>query len=334
MPKNILSHIAEVLVQVIDESSQLPSELVDILLAQFLPKNVKANPTSLSLAVEVCNQTAERLQRYVAEYFTEVLLPSPGDADEEATDSEPETTTKSNKARKNGKTASASKAEDSEFILTHDLIRCIARTCPQLLANVIPLVEEELVSEDMGVRILASRTLGDMFSDKPTEKAGSLPLMLASVGSSKNALISARADLAKKYPQTWKAWLGRSRDKSPQVRITILECSRDIIEFHHELGRDIYEIWKGRFTDPDDKLRATACAAFQIVDYESSLHAFEKDLLLNLAERIQDRKVCITSSLLYIPITKLIIIPFTQPAVQKEALTSLGRMYNNAFGEM
>lgn len=290
MPKNLLSHVAEVLIQIIDEASQLPSELVDVLLAQFLPKNVKANPTSLGLAVEVCNQTAEKLQRYIAEYFTEVLVPSNEDEDDEDVDSEPETT-KSTKKGKNGKSGPASKTDDSEFVLTHDLIKCIARTCPQLLANVIPLIEEELVSEDTGVRILASRTLGDMFSDKPTEKAGTLPLMLASIGSSKTALVSARADLAKKYPQTWKAWLGRSRDKSPQVRQAILECSRDIIEHHHELGRDVYDIWKGRFTDPDDKIRATACAAFQIVDYESSLHVFGKDLLLSLAERIQDRKV-------------------------------------------
>lgn len=296
MPKNILAHIAEVLVQIIDEASQLPSDLVDVLLAQFLPKNVKANPTSLSLAVEVCNQTAEKLQRYVAEYFTEVLLPSPDEEDEdEEMDSEPETKSTKKAAAKNGKSSGRqqppSKADSADFILTHDLIKTIARTCPQLLANVIPLVEEELTSEDMGVRILASRVLGEMFSDKPMEKAGTLPLMLANVGSSKSVLQGTRADLAKKFPTTWKAWLGRSRDKAPQVRTAILEGSREIIEYHHELGREIYEIWRGRLTDPDDKIRLAACAAFQIVDYESSLNAFGKDTLLSLAERIHDKKV-------------------------------------------
>lgn len=295
MPKNILSHIAEIIVQIIDEAVQLPSELVDVLLAQFLPRNVKTNPTSLSLVVEVCSQTAEKLQRYVAEYFTEVLLPSDEDEDDQDMESEPETNHKSVKKGKNGKSAPASKADDAEFVLTHDIIKSIARACPQLLANVIPLVEEELIVPDVGVRVLAARTLGDMFSDKPADKVGSLPMMLASVGSSKAALISARADLAKKYPHTWKAWLGRSMDKSPQVRLTILECSRDIIQYHHELGRDIYDIWRGRFTDPDDKIRATACAAFQVVDYESSLHAFDKSLLVALADRIQDRKVCLLS---------------------------------------
>lgn len=331
MPKNVISHIADILVQIIDEAPALPSGLVDLLLAQFLPKNLKANPTSLSLAVEVCNQTAEKLQRYIAEYFTEVLLVSPEDEDEDM-ESEPETSTKKGKKGK-GAAGTASKADDAELILTHDLIKSIARTCPQLLANVIPLVEEELTSEDMGIRILASRTLGEMFSDKPLEKAGSLPVLLAS------SIQTSRADLAKKYPNTWRAWLGRSRDKAPQVRIVILECARDILPMHHELGRDIYEIWKGRFIDPDDKIRAAACAAFSTVDYESSLHAFEKDTLVSLASRIQDRKVSLGNSLAravrnHQPTNMFHRVVCAQPTVQKEALNSLGRMYNNAFGEM
>lgn len=288
MPKNLIAYIADILVQIIDDAPILPSELVDVLLAQYLPKNVKANPTALSLAVEVCKETTEKLQRYIAEYFTEVLLVSPEDEDEEM-DSEPEA---SSKKGKKGKAVASSKADDPEFILTHDLIKSIARVCPDLLANVIPLVEAELVSEDLGVRILASRILGEMFSDKPLERAGSLPLLFSSTSNNNLMIQTTRADLAKKHPQTWKAWLQRSRDKAHQVRLTMIESAKEILPNHHELGRDIYEIWKGRFTDPDDRIRAVACAAFSTVDYESSLHAFDKETLVSLAARIQDRKVC------------------------------------------
>jgi sister-chromatid-cohesion protein PDS5 len=287
MPKNVLSHLAEVLIQVIDEADVLPSDMVDVVLAQFLPRNVKANPTSVQLAVEVCNQTNEKLQRYVAQYFTEVLSPEQ-DEDDEGMDSEEETTGKGGRKGKNGKT-STSKADAADFILTHDLIKSITRSCPALLANVIPLLEEELVSEDKGVRILATQTLGEMFSDRPADKAGSLPAMMG--------IQVIRADLAKKYPKTWRSWLGRSRDKEAQVRLAVLECTKDILAMHHELGRDIYEVMHGRLVDPDDKIRAAACAAFSTVDYESALHAFDKSTLKDLAARMQDKRV----SRLHIP---------------------------------
>jgi hypothetical protein len=34
-----------------------------------------------------------------------------------------------------------------------------------------------------------------------------------------------------------------------------------------------------------------ACSIFESMDYETALHAVHKDLLLNLAERVPDRKV-------------------------------------------
>lgn len=69
---------------------------------------------------------------------------------------------------------------------------------------------------------------------------------------------------------------------------------------------------RDKLMDPEEKIRAAACSAFQHIDYEAAIHSLGKDLLLQLSGRIRDRK----------------------PSVQREALTSLGRMFNNAYGEM
>lgn len=46
-------------------------------------------------------------------------------------------------------------------------------------------------------------------------------------------------DLARKYPSTWKAWLGRSKDKVVAVRIAMVESLKKIWTEHPELGAEI-----------------------------------------------------------------------------------------------
>jgi sister chromatid cohesion protein PDS5 len=88
------------------------------------------------LAVQVCNATADKLQRHVCQYFTEVIVTN-------------------------------SKEEDFEEIRTaHELIRQLNRSCPSLLHSVMPQLEEELHAEDIQLRGIAAQVLGEMFSDK------------------------------------------------------------------------------------------------------------------------------------------------------------------------
>lgn len=46
-----------------------------------------------------------------------------------------------------------------------------------------------------------------------------------------------------------------------------------------------------KLTDPDDRVRAAACAAFESLNYEAATHAFDANLLRALADRIIDKKV-------------------------------------------
>ena len=257
----------------------LPQGVVDIILVQYLPKSIKANPTALSMAVEVCAAVSDTLQRHVAHYFSEVILNATVDAEDE------EDTEDEGGRRGAGKKGPASVADSTDFITAHELIKSIHRASPALLANVIPQLEAELTAEDPKIRILATKTLGDMITDRPLNRPGTLSVMTMA------AFPSAQSDLARTYPNTWKAWLGRAKDKIPAVRLIILESAKDVIAARPELARDVYDTLHSKLTDPDEKVRAAACAAFQHVDYEAALHSFDREILKALAERIQDKKV-------------------------------------------
>ena len=127
------------------------------------------------LAVQVCNATADKLQRHVCQYFTDIIL---------------------NHARD----------EDLEEIRTaHELIKRINRSCPALLHNVVPQLEEELRVQNVSIRIMATHTLGEMFADKNG------------------------AEFARKYPSTWATWLTRRNDQMSAVRLTFAESAKGVV---------------------------------------------------------------------------------------------------------
>ena len=88
------------------------------------------------LAVTVCNATADKLQRHVCQYFTDLIV--------QHTENE----------------------EYEQISKAHELIKHLNRSVPQLLHNVVPQLEEELRLEDTQIRVMATQALGEMFSDK------------------------------------------------------------------------------------------------------------------------------------------------------------------------
>ncbi|KAF8516026.1 hypothetical protein BU17DRAFT_93138 [Hysterangium stoloniferum] len=89
------------------------------------------------LAVEVCNATVDKLQRYVCQYFPDIIVQHSKDDDDFA-----------------------------EIRTAHDLIKKTHRDFPSLLHNVAPKLEEELKVSEYEIRLLATQVLGEMFADK------------------------------------------------------------------------------------------------------------------------------------------------------------------------
>ncbi|KAJ4463966.1 armadillo-type protein [Lentinula edodes] len=136
LPKQIETFIAEILVAIVDESSSLSGDVLEIIMAQFMDKSARVEQPAYRLAVSVCNQTADKLQRNVALYFTDIIV-------------------------------SNSEEEDFEQIrIAHDLIKRLHASCPNLLPSVIPQLEEELHADASTLRAIATQVLGEMFSDK------------------------------------------------------------------------------------------------------------------------------------------------------------------------
>ncbi|KAJ3163478.1 hypothetical protein HDU86_000057 [Geranomyces michiganensis] len=146
----------------------------------------------------------------------------------------------------------------------HTLILEINRAAPAVLLNVIPLLDEELQIEDVKVRTLATNTLGEMFSAQGSE-------------------------LGRKYPQTWKSWLGRRADKSNAVRIAWVDWGLPLLKNHPELAPELNVDLRERCMDPDDKVRAAVMKVLAGLDAQAA-HNVGRELLAAAGDRMRDKR--------------------------------------------
>ncbi|KAF9349020.1 hypothetical protein BGX26_012632 [Mortierella sp. AD094] len=143
--KNVQICMSELLQHIIDEVKQLPQEIVDIILAQFLHKQKFDNPAAYRLACDLGNNCADKLQRYVFQYFFDIIS-----------------------TVGNGE---LSAKELADFKTVHQLVVELNKATPALLLNVIPQLEEELKLSDVTIRTLATKSLGEMFAEKTSQLA-------------------------------------------------------------------------------------------------------------------------------------------------------------------
>ncbi|KAJ6631101.1 armadillo-type protein [Mycena sp. CBHHK59/15] len=134
LTKKIEMFLSDILVALIDECQSLPSEVLETILAQFMDKNSRMDQPAYRLAVQVCNATADKLQRHVSQYFTEIIVAERDD-------------------------------DFTEIRTAHELIKRLYHSCPELLHAVIPQLEEELQAEELQLRLVVTEVLGEMFAD-------------------------------------------------------------------------------------------------------------------------------------------------------------------------
>ncbi|KAH8918667.1 ARM repeat-containing protein [Atractiella rhizophila] len=240
LPKNAIAAMTDILVLILEESTTVSQNVLEILIAQFLPDNVKRSPAAFRMATDVCTPTADKLQRNVSQYFSEIIS--------NATDP----------------TVYTPNEPSEETLTAHELIKSIASSVPALLLNVLPQLESEVQHEDLALRTLATQTLGDIWAGP--------------------------GNLAATYAGTWRAWLGRGRDKDKSVRVALLEKLPNVWRRYGDLGNDVQETLGAKLMDPEERVRVQACKVFEEVEYEVVLHSVSKDMLVSLAERCRDKK--------------------------------------------
>ncbi|RDB27480.1 Sister chromatid cohesion protein pds5 [Hypsizygus marmoreus] len=137
LPKKIEMFMVDILVALIDECQVLPTEVLETMLSQFMDNNTRIEQAGYRLAVQVCNATADKLQRHVCQHFTDIIVANSRDEE-----------------------------DFNEIRAAHELIKRLNHSCPGLLHSVIPQLEEELRVEETALRLIATQVLGEMFADK------------------------------------------------------------------------------------------------------------------------------------------------------------------------
>ncbi|KAJ2367314.1 Sister chromatid cohesion protein pds5 [Coemansia sp. Cherry 401B] len=138
-PHNIQMQILDVLQQLVEEPKTVPQDVVDVILVQFTKRRQQDNPAAYQLASDLATNTADVLQKYIYQYFNDVIV--------------------SAAQQRAGGTLDDLRA-------AHRLILELNRAAPGTLLNVVPQLEEELSVEDVEIRELATSVLGEMFGEK------------------------------------------------------------------------------------------------------------------------------------------------------------------------
>ncbi|KAI8087857.1 armadillo-type protein [Gilbertella persicaria] len=239
LARNVELCMTDVLIQLIDDVGAMSAEFTELILDQFDKFDKGSDNPAYLMTLDICYACPNALQRRIFQYFSDTLI-SVSNTDETEEDLE-------------------------EIKRAHHLIRKMNAVTPDLLLNVLPLLQEEMRVDHIHVRQLATETLGHMFAESSL-------------------------NVAAKYPAIWKTWLGRRHDKSIQLRVKWLEMSVDIFKHHPESMSELTDCFKDRLSDPDERVRAAACKVVGETMTELDIKQLDKELLELISDRIKDKK--------------------------------------------
>ncbi|KAJ1650032.1 Sister chromatid cohesion protein pds5 [Dispira simplex] len=248
--RNMQLCMVDILIQLVEESTTVPQEVVDILLAQFLKKRQLANPAAYQLACDLCNAATDRLQKYVCQYFTDVIV----------------TASRQGGVQSKAPGEAPGSGQLNDLKTAHYLIKEINRTCPGLLLNVIPQLEEELTLDDVHLRTLATSVLGDMIAERG------------------HALV-------RRYPTMWQAWLQRKNDKHVQVRALWVTLAVSLYQAQPQLANELNAPVLSKVSDPEERVRQALAYAVAQLNYDTlAFSNLDLEILVQLGHRCRDKK--------------------------------------------
>ncbi|KAF2150705.1 hypothetical protein K461DRAFT_229587 [Myriangium duriaei CBS 260.36] len=262
LSKNVEYHLTRLLATLVDESETLPTDVVELILAQFLrtdsgmaalhKKGANSNgtngeakvaglPPAYSLAKNLCNTCTERMARAISQYFSTVIVDA-----SESTAAMKTVKGASKKRRRpddgdseDEKLAEGPSIQDmKELAKAHKLLRELWRSSPLSIQNVVPQLEAELSAENVDIRLIAVETVGDLISgigaaglpdSEPMDPAVYPSQSSDEASKTKKPFDvfttpSSPRDFAAVYPAAYSQFMDRKRDKSPQVRAAFVEA--------------------------------------------------------------------------------------------------------------
>ncbi|KAL6704840.1 Sister chromatid cohesion protein pds5 [Coniothyrium glycines] len=331
LSKNVEHNMTEVLSTIVDEAPAITHDVVDVVVAQFLwadPVTLGASakskkgaqvdakqstlrrkeaPPAYNMAKNVCNAYPEKMARLIGNYFSSVIVDFTNAGSAYRRDHADE---QISKAPSDDDLNEASKA--------HRLLRELWKCCPGVLQDIIPHLQDELATENVQLRQLATETFGDMISGigaaGPPPKPEFDPAAYPSQSLSRSEALGAFDFLTTpasinsfptQYPVAYHAFLQRKNDKSAIIRASwttgigrILMTSAGGIGLDPEEEQRLLKSFAECFIDSDDKVRLAAVKAVEHFDFNNIVRKLGSNgamsdagsILANLADRVKDKK--------------------------------------------
>jgi sister-chromatid-cohesion protein PDS5 len=339
LSKNVEHNMTEVLSTIIDEAPSVTHDVVDVIVAQFLwadpitlgssakskksaPLDAKQStlrrkeaPPAYNMAKNVCNSFPEKMARLIGNYFNSVIVDFTnagttykGHAKDDQDDDTPKGPTED---------------DINEANKAHRLLRELWKCCPGVLQEIIPHLQDELGTEQVQLRQLATETFGDMISGIGAAGPPPLPDMdpVAYPSQSLSRSESTRPfdylttpvsinSFPTQYPVAYHLFLQRKNDKSAIIRAAwttgigrILMTSAGGIGLDVEEEHKLLKHFAECLIDSDEKVRLAAVKAvahFEFNDIVRKLGSHGSmaepgSILSNLADRVKDKKNVIHS---------------------------------------
>jgi sister-chromatid-cohesion protein PDS5 len=341
LSKNVEHNMTEVLSTVIDEAPAVTHDVVDVIVAQFLwadpitlstsakgKKGIQVDakqptlrrkeaPPAYNMAKNVCNAFPEKMARLIGNYFSSVIVDF----------------TNSGASFRRNRAGSEAADDDAprgpsdddinEASKAHRLLRELWKCCPGVLQEIIPHLQDELATENVQLRQLATETFGDMISG--IGAAGPPPLPDLDPAAYPSQSLS-RSDAARpydflttpasinsfptQYPIAYHAFLQRKNDKSSIIRAAwttgvgrILMTSAGGIGLDPDEEQKLLKSFAECLIDSDDKVRLAAVKAIEHFEFNDVIRKLGSNgsmsepgsILSNLADRVKDKKSVIHS---------------------------------------
>lgn len=335
LAKDVEMHLTDMLINLIDESQgSVPAGVVDAIISQFLraappggsrskEQNgnqstllIKTEPAAYVMAKNICNGCADKMSRYVSQYFSDVILNASGFA------------TKVNNGYRQGDdsddedaaNSGPSEADLKSLRQAHQLIRELWRAAPTILQNVVPQLDAELSADNIHLRQIATETFGDMISGIGAAGPPAPPVLDAtaypplrlmedtSTASDETDILRkpfSPQSFAQTHHATYRNFVGRKNDKAGTIRAAwvnaagyILSTSAGGIGLSREEEHELVMGLADKLNDSEEKVRLAAVKAIELFDFRDIIlklglaGGVQKDgsIFASLADRCRDRK--------------------------------------------
>jgi sister-chromatid-cohesion protein PDS5 len=245
--------LTALLTTVVGGANNLPDEVIDIVMAQFLradPRSIastskpkkgsapvdekqatlmfKDAPAAYTMAQEICIGNDSRMARYVLRYFSAILLDTTilTDGFSKKPQRKKHTEHDDDDAM-NG----PSEEELKESKKAHQLLRELWRAAPSVLQDIIPQLEAELATDNTPIRLMAVEAVGDMIAGIGAAGPPTTPVLDPAAYPSQSLVKdtdsktrhfmltpSSTVSFLSRFGSTYQAFIGRRKDKSPTIR--------------------------------------------------------------------------------------------------------------------